>query len=360
MASISEITYDGILKEMMAAYEAESGFLPDDASDIAIRLRVLAAQIHSMAATGQWLLGQMFFDTATGEYLDRHAALQGIHRGIGGKASGRLTFTLDNTLGYRLTIPAGTVCTLGEDSTLRFVTLEDGMITAGSKSITVDAECETRGLVGNASPGTINCILAPPVAGLRVNNVYVFRGGSDDEDDEMLRERISAACSAPSNGTNAAYYRSVALSTEGVTSANVLPRNRGRGTVDVYIAGTGKVADATTVAALQSRLDTEREINVDVKVYAAGAHTISLNIALKSAFGYDFTAQKAKATAIVQDFFNHMSVGETFRYNQLGNRLLAEIDGLVDYDFGVTEFNVAISEIGLAVLGNLNVTEWSE
>lgn len=360
MADINEITYDGILKKMMQAYTAQSGFEPDAASDIAIRLRVLAAQIHSTAMEGQWLLRQMFFDTATGEYLDRHARMRGICRSVGDKARGILTFTLDTTLNYRLMIPAGTVCTMGADSALRFVTLEDGIINIGNKRISVDAECETSGLAGNAAAGSINCILAPPAAGLRVSNAAVFHGGTADEDDEGLRGRIASLCSRPSNGTNAAYYQSVALSTDGVASACVLPRNRGRGTVDVYIAGMGKKASSETINALQSRFDSEREINVDVQVYSATVKPCAVKVALKSEFGYEFATQKAKATRIIQDFFNHMTVGEDLRYNQLGNCLLAEIDGLVDYDFEVSGLCVAIADTELATLGTLSVTEWSD
>ena len=86
MALIEEITYESVLKDMLAAYEAETGFVPDEASDISIRLRVLASQIHSAAETGKWLLRQMFFSTAEGEFLDRHAELHLQLRQVDGDA----------------------------------------------------------------------------------------------------------------------------------------------------------------------------------------------------------------------------------------------------------------------------------
>ena len=89
MALIEEITYESVLKDMLAAYEAEAGFVPDEASDISIRLRVLASQIHSAAETGKWLLRQMgaedtlaFEDAAFASFNKRVAEFKEPGRGF--------------------------------------------------------------------------------------------------------------------------------------------------------------------------------------------------------------------------------------------------------------------------------------
>lgn len=359
MALLSQITYDDILNEMMEKYAQESGFTPDDASDVAIRMKVLATQIHSSLSTGKWLLSQMFFDTASGEYLDMHAARQGITRNKGTKAVGSLKFTLKYALSYRLTIPKGLVCVCADEPSLRFVVTRDGYINAGDLSISVDAEAEEAGLAGNASAGSINLIIASPAADLSVQNTGTFRYGSDDESDEMLRKRISDACCYPSNGSNSAYYKSVALRVDTVRSVSVIPRVRGRGTVDVYVAETGKTADSETLSAVSSIMAAEREIGVDVAVMAATAKVISPTIKLKLENSSDFQNAKEQTAKIVQDFFNNMSIGETFRYNRLGNRLLEEIEGLIDYSFDSTALNVAVTNKEIPVLGTLTITNWS-
>ena len=52
---------------MKARYEQESGFEIDEASDIAVRLKVLAGEIYNMETTLDWTKRQMFASTATGE-----------------------------------------------------------------------------------------------------------------------------------------------------------------------------------------------------------------------------------------------------------------------------------------------------
>ena len=53
-------TYNEILERMKENFLELSGFLPDDASDLGIRLRVLAGEIFSLNNNVQWLKNQMF------------------------------------------------------------------------------------------------------------------------------------------------------------------------------------------------------------------------------------------------------------------------------------------------------------
>lgn len=359
MALISEMTYERILDEMLKKYDEESGFTPDEASDIGIRMKVVATQIHSVAVMGQWILKQMFFNTASGEYLDMHAERHGLQRSPGTKAVGELVFTLSAPLVYRINVPKGLVC-VSSDGETRFVTTASGAITAGSTQLVLPAEAQEIGYAGNVASGIVTQIIASPASVLTVSNFRAFAYGSDSETDELLRERIFNACSTPSNGSNAGYYRALAFETEGVRSANVLPRNRGRATVDVYIAGPGGTASSTTVKALQSVYDSAREINVDVDVYAATVKKIDLNIKLKPEFGYDFKLQKQQVETAVNEFFEQLSVGEVFRYNRLGKKLMCDVEGILDYDFGVSESEISLTPKEIAVPGNLIISEWSD
>ena len=112
------------MERMKQSYTGYAGFTPSDQSDVMIRLRVLAGEIYSERAYAEYILRQMFPSTATGEYLDRHAAERGLTRKPAVKAHGAVAFfPVEQTHGDIL-IPAGTVvCT---DTDLhRYVTDSD-------------------------------------------------------------------------------------------------------------------------------------------------------------------------------------------------------------------------------------------
>lgn len=69
-----------------------AGYSPDDASDIGIRIRVLAGEIYSIQSAVDWLKRQSFAQTATGSQLEMLAAERGLSRKQAVAAAGTLTF----------------------------------------------------------------------------------------------------------------------------------------------------------------------------------------------------------------------------------------------------------------------------
>ena len=65
---------------MLDTYEEESGFRPNNESDIMIRLRVLAGEVYRERVYAEYIMRQMFPTTAEGEYLDAHAQQRGLSR----------------------------------------------------------------------------------------------------------------------------------------------------------------------------------------------------------------------------------------------------------------------------------------
>ena len=80
---------------MKRRYQEESGFEIDEASDVAIRLRVLAGEIYNMQTTLDWTKRQFFPETATGDYLGFLARQRGLERYPAAKAKGSLTFSVN-------------------------------------------------------------------------------------------------------------------------------------------------------------------------------------------------------------------------------------------------------------------------
>ena len=56
-------TYDEILQRMQETFAQQAGFQADDASDIGIRLKVLAGEIYSACSQAEFLKRQAFPQT---------------------------------------------------------------------------------------------------------------------------------------------------------------------------------------------------------------------------------------------------------------------------------------------------------
>ena len=151
-------TYEEILKRMTEKYEERTGTSPDNASDIGIRMRVLAGEVFSLQTEYEYVKRQIFPDTAQGEYLDRHAAQRGLSRRSAVPASGEVKFCLEAAHDYDIVIPQGTVVsTRGEDAQ-RFATVEEVTLTSGRLAVTCTAEALQAGADGNVNADAIKVI----------------------------------------------------------------------------------------------------------------------------------------------------------------------------------------------------------
>ena len=108
-------TYESILSRMQGRFQELAGFQADDASDIGIRLKVLAGEIFSAYTNLDWLQRQVFPQTAQGSQLDYHAQQRGIQRKSAVCSQGMLEFSREAALLYDVTIPEGTVCATSQE-----------------------------------------------------------------------------------------------------------------------------------------------------------------------------------------------------------------------------------------------------
>ncbi|MBQ3329836.1 MAG: baseplate J/gp47 family protein [Ruminococcus sp.] len=316
---------------MLDTYEGESGFRPANESDIMLRLRVLAGEIYRERVYAQYIMRQMFPATATGEYLDAHAEQRGLSRKNGTVASGHVIFLTASSDHGNILIPAGTqLCT--NDGQLRFTTDSDAILSSGSQSVTAGAHAVQEGSAYNILVGKI-AVMVTPIAGISVvKNNERFTGGSDRESDEQLRARVIESYQTISNGANAAYYRSAAMSVDGVYSASVIGCARGAGTVDVYACARGAVLSNEKIAEIQTLLNEKREVNVDVRAVSPTAMNINLYIRLTVAEGYDFDTVAANVREAVVDYINGLGIGNDLRLSKVGE-VVYHIEGVADYKF---------------------------
>lgn len=350
-------TYENILKRMTEKYRELSGNTPHEASDIAIRLRVLAGEIYSSLVNIEWLKRQMFADTAEGVYLDYHAQSRGLSRRGASRAVGEVIFSITEPTAVPLTIPVGTVVATGGETPLRFETLETVVIPVGGTSIHADVKALSTGRAYNVAEGAVSVIVTPPAGVEFVTNPDPFTSGSDEESDEKLRIRIIDSFKNVSNGTNCAYYENIATQVAGITGAGVVPRSRGAGTVDVYVAGDGTEVSDEQVAEAQKLLSTLREVNVDVKVLKAEPVYAKLHIRLDVKDGYEFDEVKDKCIYALNEYISTRGVGGNVLLTEAGERII-HVDGVKEYMF-TTALNgdLRLEKNQYPVTGTISITE---
>lgn len=340
---------------MKAKYEELSGFSADNASDIGIRLKVLAYELSSLDAGVDFLMEQAFPDTATGAHLDMHARTRGLTRKAAVPSRGELRFSRETALAERTVIPAGTVCaTRGEDG-LRFETAEEASIEPGEYHVSIPARSVESGSAHNVAPDSVGLILTPVPGVTSVTNTQGFLGGEDAESDESLRARLLSGYLEVSNGANAAFYRSLAMKHEGISSVNVLPRERGRGTVDVVVAGSESDPPPELVEAIETDMALAREINVDVSVYAAQARVSDVSVEVGVGASENFSDVQSLCETAVRGCFRSAKVGEPLRLCELGAAIYS-VPGVLNYAISSPEADIRPTAKQIARLGSLSVT----
>lgn len=316
-------SYDEIMARMKDQFTSLAGYAPDDASDIGIRMKVLAGEIYSICSAVDWLKMQTFAQSAQGDQLDLRAQERGLERKQPVAAEGTLTFSRSTPLWYNAGIPLGTVCSTAGDNPVRYVTTQEGTLPQGELSITVPAIAEQGGKSGNTQPATVLVLVTPPPAIDSVSNPISFVGGEDSESDSELRSRLMQSYINISNGTNAAFYRECALQYDGIHSVGVVPRENGAGTVSLYLGGKGGVPPGDIVAQVQSDLNQLREINVTVKTVAAQAVPVNIEIAITPVNSVGTDEANAACRQAIQDYFDDLSVGESVILTALGVHILS-------------------------------------
>ena len=167
--------------------------------------------------------------------LDRHADSRGLRRKEAAAAGGVLRFYREGAAAQEIVLPQGLVASTAGAEPVRFVTTAEGRIAAGETEALVPAQAEQPGSTGNAAAGSITVLVTAVGSVDGVENPEGFSGGQDAETDDELRSRLLESYHAVSNGSNAAYYRRLALAQDGVASVQVIQRPRGSGSARVIV-----------------------------------------------------------------------------------------------------------------------------
>lgn len=222
------------INQLQTDAEREAGAAQLRQSNLKVLPKCFAFAVHGLYAFIDWIVRQLFPDTAETSYLERHASIQGIYRRAASAATGTLTVT--RTAGASL--PSGTVF-LAADGETRYQTTEE----PEDDEAEVPVQCMTTGAVGNRDAGETYTLVSalPGVTAEAVGSEMA--GGAEAESDDDLRSRLLYRLQNPPRGGTATDYVAWAKEVPGVTRAWCFPKEQGIGTVIVRFATDGLTED---------------------------------------------------------------------------------------------------------------------
>lgn len=257
-------------------------------SDNYARASSLAAVAEGLYAHQKWLIKQFFPDTADTEFLEKHAALRGIHRRAATHASGVGAMVFGN---------AGSVIEAGKQIMTAdgrfYEVVEQGQI--ADKSALLKVRSLNTGANQNIIQPTKASFMAAPAGVQTECELREVVGGTNDETDASLLERLLNRIRRPPAGGNKYDYKEWALDVDGVEAAFVYPLRRGLGTVDIAITSNNDLPSDETVRRVQAYIDEMRPVTakganvvkptvrrvdfvIQVKLSGAGLNQISEEI----------------------------------------------------------------------------------
>lgn len=203
---------DTITKEWVELYEEKSGKVLQPAQIERLMIDVGAYRESVLRMKIQETAKKNLLSYAPLEILEHIGEPLGVRKLLANCSVTTLKFSVDEPLEFDFKINAGTE-TESKDGLVIFQTTEDVILKAGQTFVTVEAICETPGIVGNNYIiGSINNLITPLSYISTVENITVSSGGADDEEADGLRERIRQAPEKFSNAGSRGAYRYHTLS----------------------------------------------------------------------------------------------------------------------------------------------------
>lgn len=345
-------TYDVIMARLLAAVpdtldKREGSFIWDSLSPAALELAQVYIQMDLMLQYG-------FAQTTYGQYLDYRAGEHGLTRKAATKASGQVSITGSNGT----VIAAGSLFATGAG--VRFETLAETII-GEAGSITADIRAVEAGTRGNVPAATITVIPVSIAGVTAVTNESPTTGGTDQETDVALLERLLEKVRTPATSGNVAHYLQWAKSVSGVGDAKVYPTWDGNGTVKVVVIDANKEpASAEIVSDVEDYIAEVRPIGATVTVVAATALDIDVVATLTLATGAVLADVKAAFEAALDSHLQQIAFKQSYvSYAQVGS-LLLDAPGVLDYSnltMNTGTGNVAIGDTQVAVKGTVTLNE---
>jgi len=309
----------------------------------------VAEQVYLLQNKIKTLSTNTFALTATGEYLDRKTAEQGITRKAATYSSGIV----------RITGNRGEIVSKGSKVAADNIlfSVDETMSVPESGYVELTATCTTAGSIGNVKAGEINRFPVTLPGLTAVENITDFTGGYDAESDADLLERYLEKVSRPNVSGNKYHYIEWAKEVVGVGDVRVIPLWNGAGTVKVVIVDTdNQPAEAELIEKVKTHIDENRPIGADVTVVSATALTVNITVKLTTDETPDIQQK------IEESIKSYLSIDALKRayisYAKIGSLILS-VSGVEDYtnlkvNGGMV--NITIADGTVPVLGSVVIS----
>jgi len=306
----------------------------------------------------------MFPAWADGEWLDLHAKGRGITRKPPNQASGALLITgVPGT-----TIPAGfkfAAPAVGDTPAIEYQTSEKYVIGEdGTAQIQVTAV--ESGTIGNVPAGTVSLMMTPLNGIASITNQAQITGGTEEESDDELRNRIDeidAASEASYVGSDGDYKR-WAEEVPGVGTALPMPEWDGPGTVKVVVIdANGQPANTSIITAVYNhivspndRLQRKAPIGATVTVLAPEPKELNYTFLLEIEEGETLGTVLERFAAELRTYYIEAKKAKVVRYNKVSS-ILTETAGVKDFTgllINGDAVNINLTEDEYPVTGTIN------
>lgn len=346
-----EQTFEAIMQRLLSKVpsdidKSEGSFIYDALAPVALELAQAYAELDR-------ILQIVFAQTSYSEWLEKRCAEFGIYRKAGTKATGQVKFTgSDGTV-----IPASTI--VQTESGLQFQTKTEVTIQGGVAI--ADIEAIEEGSQYNVPAGTITELPVQIVGVTSVTNEAPTTGGTDDEDDESLLNRLLIKVQSPATSGNASHYKLWALEVAGVGDVKVFPVWNGPGTVKVVIIDSNKQpASADIVNAVATHIEENRPIGAQVTVQSAQALAINVSATIVRNTNYTLEQVTTNVQNKITEYLKSIAFKQSYvSYAQIGSLILAS-EGVLDYSnltINGGTANISIGDEQVAVLGQVILNE---
>ena len=311
-------------------------------------------------------LKQIFPMYSYGDFLDCHGYSRNIYRKAATYAIGYVTVTgTEGTI-----IPSGTIFSTESENDVESIDFETMVATAipSSETIDIPIRCSTAGRVGNVAPNTI-ILNSSGIEGLtNITNADYTHGGTDEEDDDNLRERIVQSDRGSGNSFTGcdSDYKRWALEVDGTGSANVIPAKDNSGLVTIVLLDANNDPASEDLCTevynhIMSPNDRSKRLTGINDVYLNVIPPQTLSIAIAATIEIPTTTTTEAVTEAffdkVKDYLITAAVDGEVKISKVGS-ILSETDGILDYSSltvnGGTS-NIAVGDAKLPVITIENI-----
>ncbi len=304
----------------------------DDDSDYSVRASAVSAAIEGLYQHQQWIVRQIFPDTADIDFMEVHAALRNITRKAATYSVGTITFTGTPAAA----VPINTECKTIDG--IAFVTTAAGALN-GAGTATIAAQASLAGASGNVAASTALTLTAAP-AGVNAAAVVVsMLAGTDVETDSALLDRLLFVLRNPPASGNKADYKRWAEEVEGVEQAFVYPLRRGLGTTDVIITSAGGLPSLQLIQDVEDHINELRPCGVNtLTVLAPTIITQNFTIQVQVS-GISLALAEGLINGALDSYYATLLPGNTF-VKSVAEALISDIVGITDREISAPAANV--------------------